>query len=85
MFFMKIYAIEEGVCTQMESDNLTFVMGEFDRLEGFVVEKIQHGVYNYLKHLPYQNKHLENCYAKILTIQKTQTSPLTHEQINDII
>lgn len=58
MFFMKIYSIEENICTQMESDNLTFVMSEFDRLEGFVVEKIQKGTYNYFKHLPYQNKHL---------------------------
>ena len=58
MFFMKIYSIEENICTQMESDNLTFVMSEFDRLEGFVVEKIQKCTYNYFKHLPYQNKHL---------------------------
>jgi hypothetical protein len=66
----------------MESDNLTFVMSEFDRLEGFVVEKIQKVTYNYFKHLPYQNKHLENCYNKILAAQKMANNLLSYEQIN---
>lgn len=61
----------------MESDNLTFIMSEYDKFEGFVVEKIQKSNYNYFKHLPFQNKHLENCYSKIISLQKTQNYLLT--------
>ncbi len=69
----------------MESDNVTFVMSELDKLEGFVVEKIQKGTYNYLKHLPYQNKQLENCYTKVIAAQKVGNNSLSYEQINSII